>query len=66
MALHRKSDKPAGITNASGQPLIELEIAGLKLAATPPKPGQPVTKKQQPAPDEEPASSNRSHTPQEP
>lgn len=40
MGLHRKLADPAGITNASGQPEIVLEIEGLTLSMTPP--GQAV------------------------
>ena len=40
MSIHRKSSKPAGITNASGQPEIVLEIDGLTLSMTPP--GRPA------------------------
>jgi hypothetical protein len=40
MAIQRKSDRPVGITNASGQPEIVLEIEGLTLSMTPP--GQPT------------------------
>lgn len=40
MAIQRKSDRPVGITNASGQPEIVLEIDGLTLSMTPP--GQPT------------------------
>ena len=36
MALERKSSKPAGITDASGQPHIVIEIAGLTISAAPP------------------------------
>jgi hypothetical protein len=36
MAIQRKSDRPVGITNASGQPEIVLEIDGLTLSMTPP------------------------------
>ena len=39
MAIQRKSDRPVGITNESGQPEIVLEIEGLTLSMTPP--GQP-------------------------
>jgi hypothetical protein len=38
MAIQRKSTQPAGITNASGQPEIVLEIEGLTLSMTPPSP----------------------------
>ena len=38
MAIQRKSDRPVGITNASGQPEIVLEIDGLTLSMTPPPP----------------------------
>ena len=36
MALERKSAKPAGITDASGQPHIVVEIAGLTISTAPP------------------------------
>jgi hypothetical protein len=36
MSIQRKSSKPAGITNESGQPEIVLEIEGLTLSMTPP------------------------------
>lgn len=39
MSISKKSDKPAGITNASGQPELVLDIEGLTLSfAPPPKP----------------------------
>lgn len=37
MGLVRKSTKPVAITNASGQPHLEVEVAGLKITAAPPK-----------------------------
>ena len=40
MAIQRKSTQPAGITNASGQPEIVLEIDGLTISMAPP--GQAV------------------------
>ena len=36
MAVQRKSTKPVGITNSSGQPEIVLEIDGLTISMTPP------------------------------
>lgn len=36
MGITRKSERPAGITNAAGQPEIELTIDGLVFSATPP------------------------------
>ena len=36
VALERKSSKPAGISDASGQPYIVIEIAGLTISAAPP------------------------------
>jgi hypothetical protein len=36
MGIQRKSTQPVGITNASGQPEIVLEIDGLTLSMTPP------------------------------
>ena len=37
MGLVRKSTKPAAITDSSGQPHLEVEVAGLKITTTPPK-----------------------------
>jgi len=37
MPVSRRSEKPAGITNQSGEPELELEINGLKLSMAPPK-----------------------------
>lgn len=36
MAIQRNSAQPAGITNASGQPEIVLELDGLVLSMAPP------------------------------
>ncbi|MEY4229502.1 MAG: hypothetical protein RLZZ362_351 [Actinomycetota bacterium] len=36
MAIQRKIAEPAGITNASGQPEIVLEIDGLVISMAPP------------------------------
>jgi hypothetical protein len=36
MGIQRKSAEPVGITNASGQPEIVLEIDGLVISMTPP------------------------------
>ena len=36
MAIQRNATRPVGITNASGQPEIVLEIEGLTLSMTPP------------------------------
>ena len=36
MPVSRKSERPAGITNASGQPEIELTIGDLKFTMAPP------------------------------
>ncbi|MEP7201002.1 MAG: hypothetical protein ABI894_00220 [Ilumatobacteraceae bacterium] len=36
MAIQRKSDRPVGITNESGQPEIVLELDGLTLSMKPP------------------------------
>jgi hypothetical protein len=41
MSIQRKLAAPAGITNASGQPEIVLEIDGLTISMSPP--GQVVT-----------------------
>jgi hypothetical protein len=38
MAIQRKSTRPVGITNSSGQPEIVLEIDGLTISMTPPGP----------------------------
>jgi hypothetical protein len=38
MAVQRNSSKPVGITNASGQPEITLEIDGLVISMAPPGP----------------------------
>ena len=45
MAIQRKSTKPAGITNESGQPEIVLEIDGLTLSMTPPAQATPAESK---------------------
>jgi hypothetical protein len=39
MPISRKSTKPVGITNASGQPEIVLEIDGLTISMAPPSRG---------------------------
>jgi len=41
MGIQRKFEAPAGITNASGQPEIVLEIDGLVLSMAPPPAVQP-------------------------
>ena len=41
MGIQRKFEAPAGITNASGQPEIVLEIDGLVLSMTPPHTAEP-------------------------
>jgi len=41
MAVTRKSTKPVGITNESGQPEIVLEIDGLTISMAPPAAGAP-------------------------
>ena len=52
MALERKSSKPAGITDASGQPHIVIEIAGLTISAAPPaKHSDPSSKDPEPKAD---------------
>ena len=44
MGIQNKAAKPAGITNASGQPEIVLEIDGLTITmAPPPKTDAPAT-----------------------
>ena len=45
MAIQRKSTKPVGITNESGQPEIVLEIDGLTLSMTPPAQAAPADPK---------------------
>ena len=53
MAIQRKSSAPSGITNASGQPEIVLEIDGLVLSMTPPpSPAQAAAAAAPPEPDE--------------
>jgi hypothetical protein len=42
MAIQKKSTKPVGITNESGQPEIVLEIDGLTLSMTPPAQAGPA------------------------
>jgi hypothetical protein len=42
MAIQKKSTQPAGITDASGQPEIVLEIDGLTLSMTPPAKAAPA------------------------
>ena len=37
MGITRRSADPAGITNASGEPEITLEVEGLTLSAMPPR-----------------------------
>ena len=36
MAISRKSDAPSGVTNASGEPEIVIELNGLVLSMKPP------------------------------
>jgi len=43
MAISKKSDKPAGITNASGEPELVLDIEGLTLSFAPPAKPEPPT-----------------------
>lgn len=57
MAIQRKSAQPAGITNASGQPEIVLEIDGLTLSMTPP--GHPGDSPADDAQEIEPAQDDR-------
>lgn len=57
MAIQRKSDRPVGITNASGQPEIVLEIDGLTLSMTPP--GQPTEPTSDEDEDEDPKGDQR-------
>ena len=47
MGIQRKSTQPAGITNATGQPEIVLEIDGLTLSMTPPAQPVPTESKDQ-------------------
>ncbi|HEX3087770.1 MAG TPA: hypothetical protein VHQ23_03890 [Ilumatobacteraceae bacterium] len=42
MAIQKKSTKPVGITNESGQPEIVLQIDGLTLSMTPPAQAAPA------------------------
>ena len=42
MAIQKKSTKPVGITNESGQPEIVLQIDGLTLSMTPPASAAPA------------------------
>ena len=49
MAIQRKIADPVGITNASGQPEIVLEIDGLVISMAPPS---------APAPSDEPGSAD--------
>ena len=42
MGIQRKSEKPAGITNESGQPELVLDIEGLTLSMTPPPKPEPA------------------------
>jgi len=43
MGIQRKTAQAVGITNASGQPEIVLEIEGLTLSMTPPAPPAETT-----------------------
>jgi hypothetical protein len=52
MGITRRSADPAGITNASGEPEITLEVEGLTLSAMPPK--APKAKVAGPTPPDEP------------
>jgi hypothetical protein len=45
VAIARKSTKPVGITNESGQPRIDLEIDGLKISVAPPPKAVPTPPK---------------------
>jgi hypothetical protein len=45
MAIQKKSTKPVGITNESGQPEIVLQIDGLTLSMTPPAQATPAETK---------------------
>lgn len=51
VGITRKSERAAGIVNASGQPEIELTIDGLVLSATPPAKPEPTTR-QKPEPND--------------
>lgn len=53
MAIQRKITEPVGITNASGQPEIVLEIDGLTLSMTPPVAAQPAAGTDDAEPDED-------------
>jgi hypothetical protein len=54
MAIARKSVKPVGITNESGQPEIVLEINGLTLSMNPPSTTDPAV-----APDGQPPAADK-------
>jgi hypothetical protein len=41
VAIQKKSTKPAGITNESGEPEIVLSIGDKVISMTPPKPLEP-------------------------
>lgn len=41
MPIARKSERPAGVTNTSGEPYLELDIAGVKITTTPPTKAPP-------------------------
>lgn len=49
MAIQRKIAEPVGITNASGQPEIVLEIDGLVISMAPPSSAPPASPAPSPA-----------------
>jgi hypothetical protein len=49
MAIQRKIAEPVGITNASGQPEIVLEIDGLVISMAPPASTPPASPAPSPA-----------------
>ncbi|HQZ33151.1 MAG TPA: hypothetical protein PK020_01940 [Ilumatobacteraceae bacterium] len=46
MAISRKSEAPSGVTNASGEPEILLELDGLVLSMKPPATSAPTSEAQ--------------------
>lgn len=50
MPISKKSTKPAGIVNESGEPEIVLNINGLNLSLAPPKQPAPVADEETPPP----------------
>ncbi len=56
MSISRKSEAPAGIVNASGQPEIVIELDGLVLSMRPPATGEAATAAPATPPDETPSA----------